>query len=216
VRTILKGIRRTKGTAQTAKAPAVVPVLIAMVETLPDTLIGIRDRALLLVGFAGAFRRSELVSLDVADLQFAQEGAILQLRRSKTDQEAAGRRIGIPYGVREGTCPVLALQDWLDAAGVTDGPLFRPLSRWGQVQAERLSDKAVARVVKKAAEAAGLDPTRFSGHSLRAGLATAAATAGVGERSIMNQTGHKTERMVRRYIREGSLFRDNAAGQVGL
>src|SRR4051794_21010216 len=196
VRTILKGIRRTKGTAQTTKAPAVVPILIAMVETLPETIIGIRDRALLLVGFAGAFRRSELVSLDVADVQFAEEGVVVQLRRSKTDQEGAGRRIWIPYGVREATCPVVALESWLDAASVTDGPLFRPLNRWGHVQAERLSDKAVARVVKKAAQAAGLDPTHFSGHSLRAGLGTAAATAGVAERSIMKQTGHRSERMV--------------------
>lgn len=212
---VWEGIRRTKGTAQKGKAPVLIDDIRAMVNTLPDTLLGIRDRALLLVGFAGAFRRSELVSLDVEDVEFTREGLIVHLRRSKTDQEGQGRDIGIPYGSNPLTCPVRALQDWLEASGITSGPLFRAVQH-GKVQSGRLSDKAVALVVKRYAEAAGLDASRYAGHSLRAGLATTAAMAGVSERAIMAQTGHKSVTMVRRYIRQGSLFTENAAASIGL
>jgi len=216
VRKALAGIRRTHGTAQTGKAPAVVEDLRRMVDTLSDTLAGLRDRALLLVGFAGAFRRSELVSLDVSDVVFERGGLVITLRRSKTDQEGAGTKKGLPYGSNPDTCPVRALKDWLAAAPITEGPIFRPIDRHGNLGASRLSDRAVAEIVKRTAAAAGLDAATYSGHSLRAGLATAAAQAGVAERVIMQQTGHKSERMVRKYIRDGSLFRENAAGQVGL
>ncbi len=188
-----------------------VSELKAMLQALPEGLLGVRDRALLLVGFAGAFRRSELVSLDVADLSFTSDGLEVTLKRSKTDQEGQGRRIGIPFGSSPHTCPVRSLRAWLDGAGIADGPVFRDVSRRGRVGAVRLSDKAVARLVKRAARAAGLDPARFSGHSLRAGLATSAAKAGKTERAIMAQTGHKSEKMVRRYIRDASLFAENAA-----
>ena len=186
-----------------------------MVATLPDNLLGLRDRALLLIGFAGAFRRSELVSLDVEDVEECAEGLRVTLRRSKTDQEGAGEVKGIPYGRKLETCPVRALRAWLEAAGITAGPIFRSVNRHGQVQPGRLSDKAVALVVKRAAEAAGFDATRYAGHSLRTGLTTSAAAAGVQERDIMRQTGHRSVNMVRRYIREGELFRSNAAAQVG-
>jgi integrase len=187
-----------------------------MIVGLPESLLGERDRALLLVCFAGAFRRSELVSLDVADVSFTRDGLVIHLRRSKTDQEGEGRTIGIPRGSRPMTCPVRALKEWLDFSGITAGPLFRPVNRHGQVLATRLSDRGVARVVQRAAAAAGLDPTDVAGHSLRAGLATSAAAAGVSERAIMAQTGHKSLPMVRRYIRDGSLFIENAAAGVGL
>jgi site-specific recombinase XerD len=216
VRLTMKGIRRAKGTAPTQKAPAVTQDVQAMVATLPDNLLGLRDRALLLIGFAGAFRRSELVSLDVEDVEECAEGLRVTLRRSKTDQEGAGEVKGIPYGRKLETCPVRALRAWLEAAGITAGPIFRSVNRHGQVQPGRLSDKAVALVVKRAAEAAGLDASRYAGHSLRAGLATSAAAAGVQERDIMRQTGHRSVTMVRRYIREGELFRANAAAAVGL
>lgn len=216
VRSVWAGIRRAKGTAQQGKAPAVVDDIRAMVGTLPDTLIGLRDRALLLVGFAGAFRRSELVGLNVEDTEFTRDGLVVHLRRSKTDQEGQGRKIGIPYGSRTETCPVRAVEEWLRVSGIESGALFRSVNRHAQLQEGRLSDKAVALVVKKRAEVAGLDPTRYAGHSLRAGLATSAAMAGVSERSIMDQTGHKSVGMVRRYIRDGNLFRDNAAASVGL
>lgn len=215
VRSVMAGIRRVHGTAQKGKAPTMTDDIRAMVDTLPDDLLGIRDRALLLVGFAGAFRRSELVSLDVSDVEVKREGLVITLRHSKTDQEGAGRKIGIPYGSNPGTCPVRALQAWLEASGINEGALFRTMNRHGQVK-ERLSGQGVAIVVKRCAEAAGLNAEDYAGHSLRAGLATSAATAGVSERAIMNQTGHKSVNMVRRYIREGSLFRENAAAGVGL
>ena len=187
-----------------------------MMANLPDRLLGVRDRALLLVGFAGAFRRSELVSLNVRDLKFTNDGLTVTLRRSKTDQEGSGRKVGIPYGSSPETCPVRSLRAWLEASGIESGPVFRPINRHGQIRPSRLSDRAVALIVKRAAEAAGKDPAEFAGHSLRSGLATAAAIGGASERAIMKQTGHRSTAMVRRYIRDGSLFRENAAARVGL
>ncbi|HTE18398.1 MAG TPA: tyrosine-type recombinase/integrase [Armatimonadota bacterium] len=216
VRSVWAGIRRVRGTAQQGKAAAVTEDLRLMVERLPLTLIGIRDRALLLVGFAGAFRRSELVSLNRADVTVGRDGVTVHLRRSKTDQEGAGTTKGIPYGSNPDTCPVRSLREWLSRTGIKSGPLFRPVDRHGRLGEGRLSDRAVALIVKRCAAAAGLKAADYSGHSLRAGLATSAAAAGVSERAIMKQTGHKSERMVRKYIREGSLWRDNAAGRVGL
>ncbi len=217
VRRVHAGIRRTHGTAQEGKAPALVDDIKNMLEQLPRTRLGQRDRALLLLGFAGAFRRSELVSLDVGDLDFTRAGLIVTLRRAKTDQEGAGRRIGIPYGANKLTCPVRSVQSWLTAAKIKSGPIFRPVDRFGRLQPGRLSDRAVALVVKRSAKrVAGLDPERFAGHSLRAGLATSAAAAGVEERKIAQQTGHQSLLILRRYIRDGDLFRGNAAGAVGL
>jgi integrase len=216
VRRTHAGIRRTLGTAQQGKAPALVDDLKRMLHKVPSTRVGLRDRALLLLGFAGAFRRSELISLDVADLEFTRAGLIVTLRKSKTDQEGKSRRLGVPYGSNEGTCPVRSLQAWLESAHIQEGPVFRSLDRFLRVQPGRLSDKAVALIVKKRAKAVGLDPARYAGHSLRAGLATSAAAAGASERMIMSQTGHRSADMVRRYIREGNLFTSNAAGMVGL
>jgi len=213
---VLKGIRRTKGTTQAQKTPLLVNQLRAAVTNGRADRLGLRDRALLLVGFAGAFRRSELVSLNLADAEFTENGLVLTLRRSKVDQEGQGRKVGLPFGGSASTCPVRALKAWLDASGITEGPLFRSVDRHGRVSPGRLSDRAVALAVKRAADVAGLDPRNFAGHSLRSGLATSAAAAGVSERSIMNQTGHRSVHMVRRYIRDGSLFRDNAAAQIGL
>jgi site-specific recombinase XerD len=212
----MKGIRRTKGTASIQKAPAVTDDIKAMVDATDAGLIGTRDRAMVLLGFAGAFRRSELVGLDVEDCSFGKDGLTVTLRRSKTDQEGQGRKIGIPYGSNPETCPVRTIQAWLEIAGIDGGPLFRSINRHGHVQAGRLSGIDVARVVKKLAERAGLDPAKYAGHSLRAGHATSAAIAGASERSIMNQTGHRSVQMVRRYIRDGSLFRENSAGKLGL
>ena len=216
VRNTLKGIKRTLGTAAVQKAPAITADIVAMVGVTDEGMIGVRDRALILLGFAGAFRRAELVALDVADLDFNRDGLTITLRRSKTDQEGQGRRVGIPYGSNPETCPVRVLQSWLEHAAITEGPVFRSLTRHGRVQTDRLSPGDVARVVKKLANRAGLDPARYAGHSLRAGHATSAAASGASERSIMNQTGHRSVQMVRRYIREGSLYRENSAGKLGL
>ena len=212
----MKGIRRTIGTAPAQKAPALTEDIRAMVEVTDAHLIGLRDRTLILLGFAGAFRRSELVGLDVEDCSFNKDGLTVRLRRSKTDQQGEGRKIGIPYGSNPETCPVRTVQSWLETAGIITGPLFRSVNRHGQLKPGRLSGIDVARIVKKLAMRAGLDPAKYSGHSLRAGHATSAAIAGASERSIMNQTGHRSVQMVRRYIRDGSLFRDNSAGKLGL
>jgi site-specific recombinase XerD len=224
VRTVWAGIRRTHGTAQQGKAPVVVAELRRMVDALPSSTLGVRDRALLLLGFAGAFRRSELVGLDVADVRPTADGLVVTLRRSKTDQEGAGREVGIPYGSTPATCPVRAVRAWLEvhahranlAFGTVALPLFHRVDRHGRQLPGRLSDRAVARVVQRTARAAGLDAATYAGHSLRAGLATSAAAADVPERVIAQQTGHKSMTVLRRYIRSGSLFRENAAARVGL
>ena len=216
VRLVMAGIRRTKGTAQTGKTPILVDDLRRMLAGLPGNLIGVRDRVLLLIGFCGAFRRSELVALDAADVAVAREGLVVRIRRSKTDQEGEGRKIGIPYASHLETCPVRSFQDWLEKSGITEGPLFRPIDRFGKMASIRLSAAAVADIVKRYVAAVGLDATEFAGHSLRSGLATSAAAAGASERSIMNQTGHRSVNTVRRYIRDGSLFIDNAATVLGL
>jgi integrase len=220
VREVRTGVRRTHGAAARGKAALMTENLRRLVSLLDDSPVGLRDRALLLLGFAGAFRRSELVGLDVEDLDFTARG--IKLRRSKTDQEAEGRPVGIPHGSSPETCPVRAVEQWLAhlrsvLPGYERGPLFLRLDAGGRVRLGRLSDRGVARVVQRWAERAGLDPLRFAGHSLRAGLATSAAAGGVSERAIMNQTGHRSLTMVRRYIRDGELFRDdNAARGAGL
>jgi integrase len=216
VRLVRSGVRRTLGTAQRQARPLTVADLRTMLEGLGSDRAGCRDRALLLLGFAGALRRSELVGLDVADLTEGIDGLTVRLRRSKTDQEGAGRTVGIPYGSNPATCPVRAWRAWLEVSGITEGPAFRPVDRHGHIRAPRLSAPAVALVLKRHAARAGLDPDEVSGHSLRAGLATSAAAAGVPERVIAEQTGHKGTAMLRRYIRESSLFRENAASAVGL
>lgn len=216
IRDVWAGIRRVHGTAQQQKAPAVMEDIRAMTALIPDSLKGARDRALLLIGFAGAFRRSELVSLTVEDIATGREGLTIMLRRSKTDQEGQGVKIAIPYGSNLDTCPVRAYAGWLEASGIVSGPVFRHVNAHGHIASRHLADKSVALIVKRYAAAAGMDPARYAGHSLRAGLATAAAQANVSERKIMDQTRHKSVAMVRRYIRDGDLFRDNAAGRVGL
>lgn len=216
VRAVWRGIRNTLGIAPQGKAPLLVEDLRRMLQHAPNDLMGLRDRALLLIGFAGAFRRSEIVALNVEDVEFVREGLVITLRRSKTDQEGEGRKVGIPYGSFIETCPVRALQAWLTATGIKSGPLFRPVSKAHDVRDARLSDKTVARIVKRYVRLIGLDQRHFAGHSLRAGLATSAAMAGVSERDIMSQTGHRSPMMVRRYIRDSNLFRSNAAARIGL
>ncbi|HEV8650980.1 MAG TPA: tyrosine-type recombinase/integrase [Actinomycetes bacterium] len=217
VRLVWQGVVRTHGRRPARQAePAVTDTLRAMVATLDDGLLGRRDRALLLVGFAGFLRRSELVALDAADVVEVPEGLELLLHRSKTDQEGEGAVLPIPYGAHEATCPVRAWRAWATAAGITGGPAFRGVDRHGNVATTRLSDKTVARAVKRAAGRAGLDTAAFSGHSLRAGLAVAAAQAGVAEELIMEQGRWKSPAVARTYIRRGELWREVAAAKVGL
>ncbi len=213
---VLKGIRRQHGSAQRQAAPATTDVVKAMVGTCRQDLVGLRDRALLLLGFAGAFRRAELVALLVEDLaeDAAGGGIRVTIRRSKGDQGGEGQVVGI---ARTGTatCPVAALAVWKQAAGIETGPVLRSVDRHGRI-GNSLSDKAVALVVKRRAETAGLDASLFSGHSLRAGLATSAAAHGLEERDIQRQTRHRSVAMLRRYIRDGELFRANVSGKIGL
>jgi integrase len=217
VQEVLKGIRRTLGVAPTEQKAALLPEgLRAMTAALPEGLIGKRDRALLTLGFAGAFRRSELVGLLVEDFAFHDDGLTVTLRRSKTDQEGEGRKVGIPFGSSPQTCPVRAVKAFLAAAELTEGPAFRHINRHGRKGNAALSGHALAQVVKRAAKRAGLDASKYAGHSLRAGLVTAAAMAGKSTHSIMRQTGHKSLAMVSRYIRDVKLFDDNAAAGVGL
>ena len=216
VKNTIKGIRRTLGTAPGQKAATLTDDIRAMVGAADAGIIGIRDRALILLGFAGAFRRSELVGLDVEDCVFGKDGLTVTLRRSKMDQEGVGRKIGIPYGSNPETCPVRTMQAWIEQAAITAGSVFRSINRHGHIKTGRLSGIDVARVVKKLVDRAGLDASKYAGHSLRAGHATSAAIAGSSERYIMAQTGHKSVQMLRRYIRDGNLFRENSAGKLGL
>jgi site-specific recombinase XerD len=217
VKATLAGIRRTIGTAQQSKAAISIEELRRMVASCdPETKAGLRDRALLVLAFAGAFRRSELVSLDVADVEQVPDGLRILVRRSKTDQEAAGKRKPLPYGSNPATCPVRTLAAWLGAAEITQGPIFRPVNRHDQVQPGRLSDQSVALVVKRAGERAALDPARLAAHSLRRGFATTAARRGVADRTIMRHTWHRSRTTLDANIEERTESTDNAASYVGL
>jgi len=212
----LKGIRRVHGTEQVGKQPLFTNDLRAMVDALPCGLIGVRDRALLLVGFAGAFRRSELAAVQVEDVQETKEGILIRIPRSKTDPEAKGREAALPYGSTPETCPVRAFRAWIEAAGLKSGPLFRRIDRHGHLNRRELHKDSVGLIVKRAARAAGLDPMIYAGHSLRAGFCTQAYRNGAREFDIMRQTGHRSLDTLRRYIRGRVLFRDNAAAKLGL
>jgi integrase len=212
----LAGLRRELGVAPVRKRPVLVEDLKQILTQISDSLLGKRDRALLLLGFTGALRRSELVGLNMEDLEETREGLVVTVRRSKTDQEGEGRKAGIPRGSDQATCPIFAIEQWQAAAKIDSGPLFRVMNRHGQALPKRLSGEAVAIIVKRHVEKLGYNPALFAGHSLRAGLATSAAAAGKNERAIMNQTGHRSVTTVRRYIRDGNLFRENAADGLGL
>jgi integrase len=208
----LRGIRRTHGRPQRQARPLEWTDVLRMLPA-PGSVKPARDRALILVGFAGGFRRSELVALDTDDLEFVDEGLVITLRRSKTDQAGEGRRIAIPYGP-DSACPVRALRGWIENAGITSGPVFRSVPRSGKVEPRRLSPQAVALILKRYVKRIGLDPELVSGHSLRAGFVTSAAKSGASAWKIRQQTGHKSDAMVARYIRDADLFTDNAAGRV--
>ncbi len=215
VRQTMRGIGRDLGAKRTRKAPATVDVIQAMVGTLPVSLKGDRDRALILLGMAGAFRRSELAALDVSDLNLTDAGLVVTVRQSKTDQTGEGATVAIAYGSNRSTCPVRSLKAWLDAASVTDGPVFRSVTRHGRVGAS-MTGRTVARVVKAAAAAAGLDAATFGAHSLRAGHATQARRGGAGRWEIKRQGRWKSDAVVEGYVREVDQWRDNTSTMLGL
>ena len=216
MRTAWHRTRRRLGTATRKVAPITIDILRQMVETCPPTPSGLRDHALLVIGFAGALRRSEIAGLRVADIERHADGLVLTIRRSKGDPHGAGQRLGIPRGTTPGTCPEATHVAWTRHLDPASGPLFRPVDRHGNITARHLSGRAIAEIIKRRAAAAGLDPDRYSGHSLRAGFATSAALAGATELTIARQTRHRSMSVLRGYIREGDLFKLNAATKVGL
>ena len=212
VKATLRGIRRTIGVAKAKKAPALADEMKTMVGTCPNSLAGKRDRALLLLGFAGAFRRSELVALDVEHIQAAAGGLRVLIANSKTDQEGLGSTIAICRGTE--ACPVRALHDWLDTSGIESGPIFRPIGKSGVVGAKRLSDRTVANVVKAYARNAGLNGTIYSGHSLRRGFLTSAAGNGASIFKMMDQSRHRSIDTLREYVRDAELFKNHAGAML--
>jgi site-specific recombinase XerD len=208
VKATVQGIRRTMGSAPVRKAPATADKVVAMAALADADMKGLRDRAILLLGFAGAFRRSELVALDVTDLEFCDGGMRVHIRRSKTDQEGAGDTIAIVAG--SVACPVKAVRAWLEASKISSGPLFRPIGKGSRIGTDRLADHTVVRVVKASARRVGLDPKLFAGHSLRSGFLTSAAGRGASIFKMMDVSRHKSMDTLRGYVRDAELFRDHA------
>jgi integrase len=213
VRATLRGLKRSRGVAQRQAAPLLKRDLLCACQAIGSRSKDARDRALLLIGFAGGFRRSELVGLNWQDILIVPQGLEITIRRSKTDQNGKGRKLGIPYG-RSDCCPVYALKQWQSLTLDTEGPVFRPVDRHHRISKTRLSGGAVSDVIRKRLEAVGIDPSHYSGHSLRSGFATSAAMAGVSSWSIRKQTGHASDATLARYIRDGELFLNNAAAAL--
>ncbi|MDX1418401.1 MAG: site-specific integrase [Rubricoccaceae bacterium] len=230
---VWRGVVRERGEAPRKVAPTLTPEITAMVEAIPTTppgdrpadralaRRGKRDRAILLLGFAAALRRSELAAIQVQDAAATPDGLRLWIPRSKTDQRGAGAVLGVAFGRHPATCPVRAFQSWIraaeDARGrALDGPAFRAVDRWGNVAAKPLASHSIARIVKARAAAAGLDPSLYSGHSLRAGFATQAARNGTPDRTIMRHTRHQSLQTLNEYVREGRLFDGNPSAHLGL
>jgi integrase len=208
VRATMRGIRRSLGTARAKKTPATVERIVAMAPLAGGGLANIRDRALLLFGFASAMRRSELAALDVEDIEQTPDGLRVTIRRSKTDQEGHGDVIAVPRGTI--ACPVAAFKAWLDAAAIATGPVFRPIAKGERVSAARLTDRSIATIVKAHAARVGLDPATFAGHSLRSGFLTSAAARGASIFKMADQSRHKSMDTLRGYVRDADIFKRHA------
>ena len=214
----IMGIKRRKGTFQKAKKPILISSLKKIINVIDqqkkEEIKKLRDRSIILIGFSGGFRRNEIVSLDYDDLDFVPEGLKLSIRRSKTDQFGEGFTKALPYFDSSQYCPVVSLKKLLDLSKIRSGPVFRRFSKGSKLSENRLTDQTVALLIKEYLNLAGIDSQNFSGHSLRSGFATSAAESGVEERNIMAMTGHKSTEMVRRYIKEANLFKNNALNKV--
>ena len=214
----LLGIKRTKGSFQTGKKPILISHLNKIIEAInkdnSPKIKKLRDKSLILIGFSGGFRRSEIISIDYQDLEFVEEGLKIMVKRSKTDQYGEGHLKGIPYFTNEMSCPVRTLKDWIDISKINSGPIFRKFNKGFNLSNLRLTDQTIALLIKDYLSKAGLDAKSYSGHSLRSGFASVTAEAGADERSIMAMTGHKTTQMVRRYIREANIFKNNALNKI--
>jgi site-specific recombinase XerD len=214
----IMGIKRRKGNIQIAKKPLLINHLKELINVIDkqkkEEIKKFRDRSIILIGFSGGFRRNELVSLDYEDLDFVTEGLKINLRRSKTDQFGEGFKKALPYFDNNQYCPVVSLRKWLEVSKIASGPVFRRFTKGSKLSNSRLTDQTVALLIKEYLQLAGIDSKNYSGHSLRSGFATSAAESGVEERNIMAMTGHKSTEMVRRYIKEVNLFKNNALNKI--
>ena len=214
----IMGIKRRKGSHQKGKKPLLINNLKQLINVIDEynkeEITKLRDRSIILIGFSGGFRRNEIVSLNYDDLDFVNEGVKINLKKSKTDQFGEGSVKGLPYFDNSQYCPVISLKKWIKISNIYTGPLFRRFSKGSKLTVNRLTDQTVALLIKKYLKLAGIDSKNYSGHSLRSGFATSAAESGVEERSIMAMTGHKSTEMVRRYIKEANLFKNNALNKI--
>ena len=214
----IMGIKRRKGSIQKSKKPILINNLKQLINVIDEEnkedLKKLRDRSIILIGFSGGFRRNEIVSLDYEDLDFVEEGLKIQIRRSKTDQFGEGSVKALPYFDSSKYCPVISLKNWIKISKISAGPLFRRFVKGSKLSKNRLTDQTVALLIKQYLQLAGIDSKNYSGHSLRSGFATSAAESGAEERSIMDMTGHKSTEMVRRYIKEANLFKNNPLNKM--
>jgi len=214
----IMGIKRRKGSKQNGKKPLLINNLKEIINVIDNIKIEkikkLRDRSIILIGFSGGFRRNEIVSLDYDDLDFVEEGLKITLKRSKTDQFGESTVKGLPYFDNSEYCPVVSVRKWIEISKINSGPLFRRFIKGSKLSDNRLSDQTVALLIKDYLKKAGIESKNYSGHSLRSGFATSAAEAGAEERSIMAMTGHKSTEMVRRYIKEANLFKNNALNKI--
>ena len=214
----IMGIKRRKGSFQEAKKPILINSLKKIINVIDqqkkEEIKKLRDRSIILIGFSGGFRRNEIVSLDYDDLDFVPEGLKLSIRRSKTDQFGEGFIKALPYFDSSKYCPVVSLKKLIDLSKIKSGPVFRRFIKGSKLSENRLTGQTVALLIKEYLNLAGIDSKNFSGHSLRSGFATSAAESGVEERNIMAMTGHKSTEMVRRYIKEANLFKNNALNKI--
>ena len=214
----IMGIKRRKGSVQKAKKPILINNLKAIINVIDqqnkEEIKKLRDRTIILIGFSGGFRRNEIVSLDYDDLDFVPEGLKINIRRSKTDQFGEGSIKALPYFDNSEYCPVLSIKKWIEKSKISNGPIFRRFLKGSKLSINRLTDQTIALLIKEYLTLAGIDSKNYSGHSLRSGFATSAAESGAEERSIMAMTGHKSTEMVRRYIKEANLFKNNALNKI--
>ena len=214
----LMGIKRLKGSMQTGKKPILINHLKQIINVINnqdiEEIVKQRNKTMILIGFGGGFRRTEIISIDHEDLEFVDEGVKIIVRRSKTDQFGEGMIKGLPYFPNETYCPVINLKNWLKISKIKTGPIFRRFTKGSSLTKHRLTDQSVVLIIKDCLRIAGIENHNFSGHSLRSGFATVAADSGADERSIMAMTGHKSSQMVRRYIREANIFKNNALNKI--
>jgi len=214
----IMGIKRRKGSVQKGKKPILISHLKKLINVIDDQksedIKKLRDRSIILIGFSGGFRRNEIISLDYDDLDFVEEGLKIKIRKSKTDQFGEGSVKALPYFDNPKYCPVISLKNWINISKIHSDSLFRRFLKGSRLSGNRLTDQTVALLIKEYLKIAGIDSKNYSGHSLRSGFATSAAEAGAEERNIMAMTGHKSPEMVRRYIKEANLFKNNALSKI--